>query len=402
MKRLPVFGCFVSTLYLIAAIAGGVFMMLAAGCGPTNGFPELAGEFAYVANAGDGSISVFSIDTTSGALTLIEPVSVKPGFRVFGLALHPSNEFLYATIDDANQVESFDIGDGSFSGQIFAHNGPFPAVNGPRAVALAKQGQYLFATNDGGIAQVVSQYTVDQHTGVLTANGTAPTGVRPFGIAANPAGTCVYVANTGDHNLSTYGVTSTGTLDPGPNVALGGTSEGQGPELVAVQNNPGAGLGSAPSIYVTDDDLQVVHHVSVIARFIGETCNTETPTDYPAKGKAIGLALHPKGTFLYTANSSSNTISIFSVGASGALTFVGQESANLSDPLSVAIDLQGDFLYAANLGNGTVAQFKINQATGKLTPIGSGKVNTENPANSSSAPITIVTTISNVAVLHRL
>jgi 6-phosphogluconolactonase (cycloisomerase 2 family) len=106
-------------------------------------------------------ISVFSIDTTTGALTFIQLVSVKPGYRVFGLALHWSNEFLFASIDDASEVEEFDIGDGSFSGQIFAHNGPYSAVNGPRAVAINPKGTYLFATNNGGSAQVVSQYAVD-------------------------------------------------------------------------------------------------------------------------------------------------------------------------------------------------------------------------------------------------
>jgi 6-phosphogluconolactonase (cycloisomerase 2 family) len=401
MKPLPPFAGSFRGSPLIAAIAAAI--VIAAGCGPTNNLPELSGEFAYVANAGDGTISVFSIDTTTGALTFIQSVSVKPGFQVFGLAMHWFNEFLYSTIDDANEVEEFDIGDGSFSGQIFAHNGPYPAVNGPRSVALDPLGQYVYATNYGGPAQVVSQYTVDQKSGALTANGTAATGNRPFGIAVNPASTCAYVANTGDHNLSSYAITSTGTLDPGPTTSLGGSSEGQGPELVAVQNYPIVRIGSSGiSVSVTDDDLQVVHHLNVVERLIGLSCDTGIPTDYPAKGKAFGIALHPKGTFLYTGNSSSNSISEFSVGIEGALKFLGQESANLNGPLSVAIDLQGKFLYAANIANGTVAQYKINQTTGALTPIGSGKVNTESPANSSSAPVTIVTTVSSVSVIHKL
>ena len=106
--------------------------------------------------------------------------------------------------------------------------------------------------------------------------------------------------------------------------------------------------------------------------------------------------------FLFTGNSSSNTISVFSVGVGGALKLLSKTSANLSDPLSVAVDLQGKFLYAANFGNSTVAQFKINQSTGALTPIGAGKVNTESPANASSAPVTIVTTTAAIQTVHRL
>ncbi len=402
MRRLPPLVRPIGAWSLIAAIAAIVALL--AGCGPTNGLPTLNGEFAYVANAGDGTISVFSIDATSGALTFIQSVTAAPGFRVFGLALHWSWEFLYATIDDANQVEGFDIGDGSFSGQIFDHSGPFAAVNGPRAVALNPAGSYLYATNNGGEAQVVSQYLVDQKSGGLTPNGTpAPTGARPFGIAVDPAGECAYVANTGDHSLSQYGITSTGTLaGGGSDVSLGGTADGPGPELVAVQNDPSAKIGAGPSIYVTDDDLQVVHHLKVTERFIGVSCAAGAPTDYPAGGKAFGIALHPKGIFLFTGNSSSNTISVFSVGAGGALKLLSKTSANLSDPLSVAVDLQGKFLYAANFGNSTVAQYKINQSTGALTPIGAGKVNTESPANASSAPVTIVTTTAVLQIIHKL
>ncbi len=106
--------------------------------------------------------------------------------------------------------------------------------------------------------------------------------------------------------------------------------------------------------------------------------------DYRAGGKAFGIALHPKGTFLYTGNSSSNTISVFSVGTGGALKLLSKTSANLSDPLSVAVDLQGKFLYAANFGDSTVAQYKINQSTGALDSDRPGKVNTESPAKTRS------------------
>jgi len=309
---------------LVAAIAI-IAAVSMAGCGPTNGLPELTGEYAYVANTADGSISVFSINTTTGALTLIENVSVMPGFRVFGLAMHWSNEFLYATIDDASEVEEFDIGDGSYSGQIFLHNGPYPADNGPRALALNPAGTYLYATNNGGIAQDVSQYTVNQSTGALTANGTTPAGSRPFGIAVDPGGHCVYVANTGDPSLSVYGITGTGTLSPGKTISIGTPSEGPGPQMVAVQDNPGKD-SVGQTVYVTDNNLGVVHQLSFSGlRTIEPTCNPAPAVDISAEGAAFGIALHPNGMFLYTGNSSSNSISIFYVNSTGHLTFLALE-----------------------------------------------------------------------------
>jgi 6-phosphogluconolactonase (cycloisomerase 2 family) len=401
MKLLPTFSR-VRKVKLIAGFALVAALAMAAGCGPTNNLPELTGEYAYVANTADGSISVFSIDTTTGALTLIEQVSVKPGFRVFGLALHWSNEFLYATIDDASEVEEFDIADGTYSGQIFLHNGPYTAANGPRAVALNSNGTFLFATNYGGTAQVVSQYLVDQSTGVLTANGTAATGIRPFGVAVDPAGNCAYVANTGDPSLSEYGVSNKGALEFDTTVSIGSFSEGPGPELVAVQFNPNRSLNPGQTVYVTDDNLGLVHQLPVFSELIGVRCTTvPKATDIAAKGKAFGISLHPMGKFLYTGNSSSNSISIFSVSSTGQLTLAGQETKNLNDVLSVAVDLQGKFLYAANFGDSTIAQYSINQTTDMLTPIGAGKVKTENPAK-TSGPITIITTVNPFKLVRKL
>ncbi|MGO9061090.1 MAG: lactonase family protein [Candidatus Binataceae bacterium] len=378
---------------MTVAIAATAAVFSAAGCGPTNGFAPLTGEFAYVANAGDGTISVFSINTSTGALTLIQSVPAAPGFQVFGLALHWSNEFLYTTIDDANQVESFDIGDGSYSGQIFTHTGPFAAVNGPRAVTLNPKGTYLYATNYGGTPRVVSQYTVDQSSGALTSNGTAPTGERPFGIAVDPGGNCAYVVNVGDHSLSEYSMGGGGALTNFGTVPLGGTSEGQGPELIALQTNTGGEIRPlGQTIYVTDDGLGVVHQLPVVERLFGVSCGAGTPVDVDAHGLAFGIALHPKGTFLYTGNSSPSSISVFAIAATGGLTFKSQESSDLSGPLSLAIDVQGKFLYAANFDDSTVAEFSINQTTGALTPIKPGKIATENPPKANTGPVTIVTT----------
>lgn len=393
MRRSPQLAGVFGRMSFGVAIAAAVALLSAAGCGPTNGFLPLTGEFAYVANVGDGTISVFSINTSTGALTLVQSEAAAPGFQVFGLALHWSNEFLYTTIDDANEVESFDIGDGSYSGQIFTHTGPFAAINGPRAVTLNPMGTYLYATDYGGIAQVVSQYTVDQSSGALTANGTAPTGERPFGIAVDPGGHCAYVVNVGGHSLSEYSIGGSGALTNFGTVPLGGDSEGQGPELIALQTNTGGELRPlGQTIYVTDDGLGVVHQIAVVERLVGISCGASAALDVDAKGQAFGIALHPKGTFLYTGNSSSNSISIFAIAATGGLTLKSQEKANLSGPLSLAIDLQGKFLYAANFADSTVAEFTINQTTGALTPIKPGKIATENPPKTGTGPVTIVTT----------
>jgi hypothetical protein len=144
----------------------------------------------------------------------------------------------------------------------------------------------------------------------------------------------------------------------------------------------------------------VVHQPPVFQELIGVRCNTsETANDIPgAKLSASRSIPKPRSfmrQFLFKLDLN------LSVASRGQLTFAGPQAKNANDILSLAIDLQSKFLYAANLGDGTVAQYSINQTT-TPTSIGSGKVNTENPANSSSEPVTIVTTQSSASVVHKL
>jgi hypothetical protein len=55
------FGPVVLLLAITTGLASGV-----TGCGPTNGFPPLTGEFLYVSSANAGNIYELSIDTSTG------------------------------------------------------------------------------------------------------------------------------------------------------------------------------------------------------------------------------------------------------------------------------------------------------------------------------------------------
>jgi 6-phosphogluconolactonase len=52
------------------------------------------------------------------------------------------------------------------------------------------------------------------------------------------------------------------------------------------------------------------------------------------------------------------------------LTVVERVSTQGKTPRNFAIDPSGAFLFAANQDSGTVVEFKIDPATGRLTPTG--------------------------------
>lgn len=70
---------------------------------------HVRGQFAYAVNAGDGTISGFSVDATTGALTPLAgpPTRVGKATQLTAAAMHPSGQFLY-------------VADGSFNNLIYA------------------------------------------------------------------------------------------------------------------------------------------------------------------------------------------------------------------------------------------------------------------------------------------
>jgi 6-phosphogluconolactonase (cycloisomerase 2 family) len=90
--------------------------------------------------------------------------------------------------------------------------------------------------------------------------------------------------------------------------------------------------------------------------------------------KPISIAVDPTGKFAYVANTSSNDISQYTIGGTGALTAIGTPVAAGSAVFGLNIDPSGNYLYATNRGGSTVSQYTINTTTGALTPMGTATV----------------------------
>ena len=89
----------------------------------------------------------------------------------------------------------------------------------------------------------------------------------------------------------------------------------------------------------------------------------------------VGLALHPSGKFLYAANSTGDSVSIFNVAGDGTLTQSGNPIPTEGlNPQGAVIDPSGQFLLVTNesLGSdpGSISIFSIDSGTGALTLTG--------------------------------
>src|ERR1700722_13005656 len=84
----------------------------------------------------------------------------------------------------------------------------------------------------------------------------------------------------------------------------------------------------------------------------------------------VSVAFSPGGGLLATANGGANTVSMFAVGAGGALTPVaGSPFVNGSGSVSVAFSPGGGLLATANGSANTVSMFAVG-AGGALPPVG--------------------------------
>lgn len=105
--------------------------------------------------------------------------------------------------------------------------------------------------------------------------------------------------------------------------------------------------------------------------------SSPTPDNDPS-----GLAIDPKGLYLYTANANQSSISIYSIAASGALTQVPQSplADNEQHPVAVLVDPAGAFLYVANQGSGNISSYSITSGTGFPVTV------TDSPFGSEAQP----------------
>src|ERR1700722_17473605 len=207
-----------------ALVAAGVLLILlfaSVGCGggSSSGIgtappPPAPSEFLYATSNAD--VLVFSVDTSTGALTLEPNGPSAPGG--FGIAATPSASFLYSSNDTAGGVAGFSI---SQTGALSAVDGsPFLLPNDPPysnlsnvdSLAMHPSGQFLYApdppTND------VVAFAVDNTTGVLTP---FPAGTQPEQVVVTPSGQFLYVSDD-DTSASAGGIwaftinSSTGSL----------------------------------------------------------------------------------------------------------------------------------------------------------------------------------------------
>jgi 6-phosphogluconolactonase len=335
-------------------------------------------EYSYVTNAADNTLSSYSVDATTGALSVIgtpTATGASPHAIVGTIEYYALEEkrYVYVGNEGSNDVSAFAVN--PTTGALTEVPGsPFPAGTDPQGMAL--YGPNLFVANAG--SDNVSAYTIDLSTGALTAQPGSPVAVgkSPTSIVVDSENGIVFVANHGGSNDISAFYFYNLTPVPGSPFPAGGNPLSlaltfwQG-GMFLYTANPDATNPSISGFSVSgfSDDptsgafsplsgspfpLPVSHYIAT------------APVGVYISTGPMGSLLGP---YLYVISGAS-IVGYASDIATGALTALpGFPVATGANAYSITIDPTNQFLYVANDGAANISGFRLDASTGALTPM---------------------------------
>jgi len=213
-------------------------------------------------------------------------------------------------------------------------------------------------------------FYVDQHTGQPLSS--KQTGPKQHGIQFSKDGKFLFIADLGLDRVYSYrfdaAAPSITPFDP-PYV---NTHAGAGPRRI--QMSPDGRF-----LYV---DHETDSEISVFAIDGGKLKEIQVIGTVPDEAKAHNttaeIIISDDGRHLYVANRGNDSIAIFAIDHSTGILSHGENvPSGGRTPRNIRFDPTGNWFFAANEDGGNVSEFKVDKASGHLTPTGvTGAINT--------------------------
>ncbi|HEY1659713.1 MAG TPA: beta-propeller fold lactonase family protein [Candidatus Sulfotelmatobacter sp.] len=267
------------------------------------------------------------------------------------------NYYLYTAISATNQLAVFR--EDPYSGILTQlAESPYSVGSGPEAVVIHPSNKYLYVANAGQDENDISLFDINSDGTVSEVTPRTPVGSLPYFLAMDPGGAYLYVANVDSNTVSVLSIdSSSGSL-----TQIKGSPFSTSLAAKNMQIAP-----SGKFLYISAPIQSGNQSLGAVAVF---SLNAGVPTlvglTTTADNNPSGLAISPNGAYLYTANATANSISIYSISSAGTLTQVTGSplSANFERPVAVTVDPKGQYLYVANQGANNIASFSISSTTG--------------------------------------
>lgn len=258
---------------------------------------------------------------------------------------------------------------------------PFNAGLTPQGLALDPTGRFLYVANQQ--SQDVTGFSVDASTGALTELPGSPfrIGNSPEAIGIDPTGRFLYVSAIGTQGQSTYVFmidASTGVLSAGPGSpeGLSATAFTFGPieglEYLS-QGSPNPGRSNPILVCSVDFNSGLLSPVG---------------SGQPASGGATVATVSPSGSLLFSVDPVTSRLDAFAVSSDGVGLAEVSGSPYLVpfNPYSLVVHPSGNFLYVVNENepyqttetpsqyDGNISIYSVDQGSGALTPVSGSPV----------------------------
>lgn len=338
-------------------------------------------EFVYIGTyteRGSRGIYVSEFDTVKGSLA--SPVLAAETSQPSFFAVSSDRKFLYAVNEvnhfngePAGAVSAFSID--SSTGKLTLLDQVSSRDPGPAYIILDGAGHFVLVANyDGGsvaVFRLQPNGSIGELTGFVRHKGSSLNRERQEGphahaIAMAPDNRFAIVADLGLDQLLVYPFDgSSGRLGT-PRIIK--TEPGAGPRHLVFSSN-------GKFLYVINELKSTITVYSYAwrdgAMLPIQTIST-LPSGFAGSNTAAEVLLHPSGKFLYASNrGDENSIAVFSIDSrTGTLTFIEDVPSGGKIPRNFGIDPSGEWLLAANQDSNTIVAFRINRESGHLTATG--------------------------------
>ncbi|MFI9386800.1 lactonase family protein [Kutzneria sp. NPDC052558] len=358
---------------LLAGVGGAVLMGSGVAEAGPGSEPRAATRPLFIGTYTDGSgagkgIGVGAWDPAAGAVVAKSVVAVSnPSF----LALAPSQRYLYAVDEQAGgRVTALSVSGGTLK----VLNSQSAQGDGPTHLCVTPDGKHVLAANYDSGSVVVLPVKADGSLGAATDlaqhTGSGPDPDRQEGPHAHQVlpdnhGAYVHSVDLGTDTVYAYTVSSAGKLKL---VHQAKVPAGQGPRHLAFHPN-------GRYAYIANE----LGNSVIVASYDGasgvltpgkpQTTLTAAPPagvrNYPGE-----IIVSADGRFVYLSNRGSDNAAVFAVGDGGAkLTLLANTPVG-KNPRHIGLDPTGSFLFSSNQDSGTVTSYRVDKATGLLTAVG--------------------------------
>lgn len=332
-------------------------------------------------------IYLFQMNPSTGALSQRECFS--DGSNPAWLAFHPSRKYLYA----ANETPTFqNTNSGSVSAfSVERSSGHLTLLNtvssegaGPAHLSVHPSGKYVLVANYGGGTVAVLPIRLNGELGPATdvkqdkgtagpsQSTSAPPGsfaisghdrTHAHMIQADPAGQFVLASDLGTDQILIWRFDVQNGKLSANNPASVPLPAGDGPRHFAFHPN-GRWLYS---LQEEGSTLVLLDYDGTSGKLTARQTTSSLPKGFSGTNFTSEVMVSPDGKFVYAANRLHDSIAFFSIGEAGTVTFAGEAWTRGDYPRSFNIDPTGNFLYSCNQRSDAITTFRINRKTGELT-----------------------------------